>query len=107
MLARKYATANIVISVLYIIFVSILVFIFVNILPQIGGEINKFLNNSGNIARQGQDFITRVETATNLNLGLNEMLGEFVSSDNLESLGQKAVSYITNAELFLRSFSSH
>ncbi len=43
MLARKYATANIVISGLYIIFISIVIFIFINILPQIGGEINKFL----------------------------------------------------------------
>jgi predicted CDP-diglyceride synthetase/phosphatidate cytidylyltransferase len=52
MIARKYATVNIVITALYIIFVGILIFIFVNILPQIGGEINKFLENAGNIARQ-------------------------------------------------------
>lgn len=68
MIARKYATANIVITGLYIIFVGILVFIFINILPQIGGEIRRFLDDAGNIARQGQDFVTKVETATNLNL---------------------------------------
>ncbi|MBP9812102.1 AI-2E family transporter [Candidatus Gracilibacteria bacterium] len=103
-IARKYATVSIVITGLYIIFISILVFIFVNIIPQIGGEISKFLENAGVIARQGQDFIARVETATNLNLGLKEMLSDFLSSDNLESAGQKAFSYVTNAGIIFTKF---
>jgi predicted PurR-regulated permease PerM len=104
MLARKYATANIVISALYVIFIGILVFIFVNILPQIGGEIQNFLREAPSIATQWQDFITRIETATNLNLGLNDMVWEFVSSDNLESVGQKAISYVTNAGIIFTKF---
>lgn len=68
MMARKYSTANIVISGLYIIFIGILVFIFVNIIPQIVQELNNFLSSSGEIARQVQEFIKRIETSTNLNL---------------------------------------
>ena len=45
-IARKYATANIVITILYILFIGVVIFIFVNILPQIGFEIHGFLNNS-------------------------------------------------------------
>ncbi len=103
-IARKYATVSIVITGLYIIFISILVFIFVNIIPQIGGEISKFLENAWVIARQGQDFIARVETATNLNLWLKEMLSDFLSSDNLESAWQKAFSYVTNAGIIFTKF---
>lgn len=103
-IARKYATANIVITGLYIIFITLLIFIFVNIIPQIGGEIKKFLDNAGNIARQWQDFITKVETATSLNLWLKEMLGQFVSSDNLESVWQKAFWYVANAWIIFTKF---
>lgn len=39
LIAQKYATANIVITALYIIFIGILVFIFVNIIPQIATEL--------------------------------------------------------------------
>ncbi|GAB0174265.1 MAG: AI-2E family transporter [Candidatus Altimarinota bacterium] len=104
LLARKYATVSIVITGLYVVFIGILVFIFVNIIPQIGGEIDRFIDDAGNIARQGEDFIAKVETATNLNLGLKEMVGEFVSSENLKSLGQKAFSYVTNAGIIFTKF---
>lgn len=104
LLARKYATVSIVITGLYVVFIGILVFIFVNIIPQIGGEIDRFIDDAGNIARQGEDFIAKVETATNLNLWLKEMVWEFVSSENLKSLWQKAFSYVTNAGIIFTKF---
>lgn len=103
-IAQKYATANIVISILYIVFIAILVFIFVNILPQIGGEVQKFLRESPRIASQGQDFIMKLEESTSLHLGLGELLSDFVSSDNLESIGKNAISYITNAGIIFTKF---
>ena len=103
-IARKYATANIVISVLYIIFVLILVFIFVNILPQIGRELDGFLKNSSRIATQWQDFFTRIEESTSLDLGLDRLVSDFVSSDNLESIGKNAVTYVTNAGIIFTKF---
>ncbi len=103
-IAKKYSTANIVITGIYIIFIGILVFIFINIIPQIGSEIRNFLNNSGNIAHQGQDFIAKIESSLNLNLWLNEMIGDVVSPDNLESVGQKAFTYVTNAGIIFTKF---
>lgn len=103
-IARKYATTNIVITCLYIVFISIVVFIFVNILPQIGGEINRFLREAPKIASQGQDFLLTIEKSTNLDLGLSSFIGDMVSSDNLESIGQKAISYITNAGIIFTKF---
>ena len=104
MLARKYATANMVITALYVIFISIVIFIFVNILPQIGSEIQRFLKEAPNIAMQWKDFITRIEESTSLELGLSSFIGEMVSSDNLESIWQKAIGYITNAGIILTKF---
>jgi predicted PurR-regulated permease PerM len=103
-IAKRYATANIVITCLYIVFIAILVFIFVNILPQIGGEIQKFLKESPRIASQGQDFIMKLEESTSLHLGLGELLSDFVSSDNLESIGKNAISYVTNAGIIFTKF---
>ena len=51
-IAKKYATANIVITFLYILFITIVVFIFINIIPQIRMEVRGFLENSREIARQ-------------------------------------------------------
>jgi predicted PurR-regulated permease PerM len=103
-LAQKYSTANIVITWLYIVFISIVVFIFVNILPQIGWEINKFLKDAPKIATQGQDFLKRIEEWTSMELWLDSLIGDMVSSDNLESIWQKAISYITNAGIIFTKF---
>lgn len=103
-IAKKYATTNIVITCLYIVFVGILIFIFVNIIPQIGWEIRNFLNNSGNIARQWQDFVDKIESSMGVNLGLKEMIGDIVNPTNLESIGQKAFTYITNAGIIFTKF---
>lgn len=103
-IAQKYATANIVISILYIIFISIVVFIFVNIVPQIGSEIQRFLGESSKIASQWQDFVSKIEESTNLDLGLNSLVSDFVSSDNLESIGKNAITYVTNAGIIFTKF---
>ena len=103
-LAQKYATANIVITALYIIFVGILIFIFVNIIPQIGTELKGFLTSSSDIAKQGQEFVQSIEKSMNLDLWLNKMIGDVVSPDNLESLWQKAISYVTNAGIIFTKF---
>ncbi len=75
-----------------------------NILPQIGSEIQRFLKEAPNIALQGKDFITKIEESTSLELGLSSFIGDMVSSDNLESIGQKAIGYITNAGIILTKF---
>ena len=103
-LAKKYATANIVITSLYIIFIGIVIFIFANILPQIGSEIQGFLGESSRIASQAQELIAKIEKSTNLDLGLEGMAADFVSSDNLEALGKNAFQYITNAGIILTKF---
>lgn len=75
-----------------------------NIIPQVGGEINRFLRDAPRIASQGQDFLLTIEKTSNLDLGLSSFIGDMVSSDNLESIGQKAITYITNAGIILTKF---
>ncbi|MBP6981579.1 AI-2E family transporter [Candidatus Gracilibacteria bacterium] len=103
-IARKYATTNIVVTLLYILFVGIVIFIFVNILPQIGNELKWFLKDAPRIATQGQDFIKQIEESTSIDLGINEMIGQIMSSENLENIGQKAFGYIANAGIFFTKF---
>ena len=103
-IARKYATTNIVVTLLYIFFVGIVIFIFVNILPQIGNELKWFLKDAPRIAAQGQDFIKKIEESTSIDLGINEMIGQIMSSQNLESIWQKAFWHIANAGIFFTKF---
>lgn len=103
-IAAKYSTTNHMVTILYIIFVGIVIFIFSNILPQIGVEVKKFLQSAPTITLQAQDFISKIEDATNLDLGLGKIAGDFMSQANIESLGQKTIAYITNAGILLTKF---
>lgn len=51
-IAAKYATTNIVVSLLYILFITIITFIFINILPRIGDEINHLATNAPDLANK-------------------------------------------------------
>lgn len=57
-----------------------------NILPQIGNELKWFLKDAPRIATQGQDFIKQIEESTSIDLGINEMIGQIMSSENLENI---------------------
>lgn len=103
-IAERYSTTNHMVTLLYIIFVGIVIFIFSNILPQIGVEVKKFLQSAPTITMQAQDFIQRIEAATNLNLGLNKIAWDILNQANLESLGQSTIGYITNAGIILTKF---
>lgn len=92
------------VTILYVIFVGIVIFIFSNILPQIGVEMKKFLQSAPTITMQAQDFIQRIEDATNLDLGLDKLAGDILNQANLESLGQSTIGYITNAGILLTKF---
>lgn len=103
-IVSKYAKTNSVVTILYILFVSMVIFIFSNILPQILTEIREFLKSSPMIAAQGQDFIRKIELWTNLNLWLDSLVSDILSKENLESVWQKTISYITNAGIILTKF---
>jgi predicted PurR-regulated permease PerM len=103
-IAERYSTINHIVTGLYIIFIVIVIFIFSSILPQILTEIKSFLNKAPEIASQGQEFIQKIESSTSLDLGLNNVVGELLSRENLETFGQKTISYITNTGILLTKF---
>lgn len=51
-LAAKYATTNIVVTILYILFVSVVTFVFVSIVPKIGSDVQEFVRRAPVIASQ-------------------------------------------------------
>ncbi|MBP9779615.1 AI-2E family transporter [Candidatus Gracilibacteria bacterium] len=103
-IAAQYSTTNNMVTVLYVVFIGIVIFVFSNILPQILGEITRFLKSAPDITLQVQDFIQKIEDATNLKLGLDKLAAEIVNQGNLEKIGQTAIGYITNAGILLTKF---
>jgi predicted PurR-regulated permease PerM len=51
-LAAKYATTNIVVTILYILFISVVTFVFVSIVPKIGSDVQEFIRKAPVIASQ-------------------------------------------------------
>ena len=85
-IALKYATTNTVVSILYIIFVMVLIFIFVNLLPKISTDIGEFIRRGSDMTRSAQAIVLRLETSMNLNLGLNRIVTDILSTENIETI---------------------
>lgn len=61
---------------------------FSNILPQIGVEIKNFIESAPSITAQAQEFITKIETMSRLDLGLEKIAADFMNPKNIETIGQ-------------------
>jgi predicted PurR-regulated permease PerM len=103
-LALRYNNTNIVVTMLYILFIAIVSLLFVTIIPQIIGEIGQFINRAPQIAGQLQNFATEVQQTLQIDLGLREMVSDIVNAQNLETIGQTTLGYLRNAGIILTKF---
>lgn len=87
-LALRYNNTNIVVTLLYILFIAIVSLLFVTIIPQIISEIGQFINRAPQIAGQLQNFATEVQRTLQIDLGLREMVSDIINAQNLETIGQ-------------------
>jgi predicted PurR-regulated permease PerM len=103
-LALRYNNTNIVVTLLYILFIAIVSLLFVTIIPQIIGEIGQFINRAPQIAGQLQNFATEVQQTLQIDLGLREMVSDIINTQNLETIGQTTLGYLRNAGIILTKF---
>lgn len=103
-LALRYNNTNIIVTILYIVFISVLILLFTNIIPQIIREIGQFIAGAPKIASQIQDFTDKIQQVLNVDLGLNQIVGEIVNTQNLETIGQTTLSYLKNTGIILTKF---
>lgn len=103
-IALGYNSTNIVVSILYVLFILIIVFLFVNIVPQIIIEIGQFIGRAPQIATQLQGFIAGLEAQLSIPLGLDQIVGDIINKDNLETIGQSILGYLRNAGIILTKF---
>lgn len=103
-LAAEYATTNIVVTCLYVIFVVILTFLFVSIIPKIGTEIERLAISAPKLADAWRDLIMRVETDIGLDLWVEDMFSDIISTANIEHMWQTALIYIRDAGAILLKF---
>jgi predicted PurR-regulated permease PerM len=103
-LAAEYATTNIVVTFLYILFIVILGFLFVSIIPKIGIEIEKLAISAPKLADAWKDLIMRIETNIGLDLWVKDMFSDIISTTNIESMWQTALIYIRDAWAILIKF---
>lgn len=91
-------------TLLYLLFITVVTFIFINIVPKIGTDIQEFITRAPEFAIRGQEFITKIEQAAAVNLGLQETAKEIFSPANFRSIGQFALNNITSGGLILLKF---
>lgn len=103
-LALRYNNTNIVVTILYILFIAILIFLFVTIIPQIIREMWQFVNGAPRIASQIQNFANDLENTLQMNLWLNEIVSDIINSQNLEIIGQTMLGYLKNTGIILTKF---
>ncbi len=103
-LAAEYATTNIVVTFLYLFFILVLGFLFVSIIPKIGIEIEKLATSAPKLADAWRDLIMRMETNIGLDLWVEDMFSDIISTTNIESMWQTALIYIRDAGAILLKF---
>lgn len=103
-LALRYNNTNIVVTILYILFVTILILLFTNIIPQIIREIGQFITGAPRIASQIQGFTDEIQKILNVDLGLNQIVGDIVNTQNLETIWQTTLGYLKNTGIILTKF---
>lgn len=103
-LALRYNNTNIVVTILYILFITVIILLFVNIIPQIIQEIGQFIKGAPQIASQIQKFTDGIQLWLNVDLGLNRVVEDSINARNLESIGQSTLVYLKNTGIILTKF---
>ncbi len=103
-IAKKYATTNTIVTLLYIFFVVAVVLIFMNIVPKIKDDITNLIKEAPGIAQKAQEFVNKIETPTGVDLGLNDLAGKIVSPENIQYAGKFVFDRLTSAGVILVKF---
>ena len=103
-LALRYNNTNIVVTILYILFIAVIIFLFVNIIPQIIQEIRQFKDETPKIAEQIQEMIKNIEEAFPFEIWLKDMVNNMVNPENLKVIWETAIGYLKNTTIILSKF---
>lgn len=103
-MALRYNNTNIVVTILYVLFITVIVFLFINIIPQIILEVWQFIAGAPRIAGQLQNFVDWLQQRLSIDLGLDKIVGDIVNADNLELIGQTTLGYLKNTGIILTKF---
>ncbi len=103
-IALRYNNTNIVVTILYILFIAIIIILFVNITPQIIREMWQFIANAPRIAGQVQTFVNEIQWILQIDIGLDRIVTEIINTQNLEIIGQTTLGYLKNTGIILTKF---
>lgn len=101
---ERYATPNLIVSLLYVIFIMLMIFVFANIIPKVSTEIWEFIKRAGDITKNTQSIVARLENTMNLNLGLDKIVADILNTENIEKFWQTIISYIRDGGIILMKF---
>lgn len=104
MLAARYATTNVVVTFLYIVFVIMITLLFVSLVPKISNEIENLIKTAPDLAMQWQRLIYQLEWKLQVDLGAGAFISNFLSEQNIKAILQWALIYIKDAGAILIKF---
>ncbi|PID84036.1 hypothetical protein CSB09_03300 [Candidatus Gracilibacteria bacterium] len=101
---RKHLSINIIVSIVYIIFLIVLIFLFSTLIPRIGLEIEKLVQNAPQTIENLNALVKEMETSLGFKLGIQNQVNEFLSNFDFKELGNNVLGYIKDAGGFLIKF---
>lgn len=66
--------------------------------------MGQFINGAPRIASQLQNFADGIQKSLQIDLGLNQIVGEIINTKNLEIIGQTTLGYLKNTGIILTKF---
>lgn len=101
---KKIFSVNIIVSILYVLFIIMLVWLVMSIFPKIAHEIENFVKNIPSIERQITGGLMEFEKSTGIKIGARDMVNEFFGKFNFETTSKTIIEHLKNAGGILLQF---
>lgn len=67
-------------------------------------EIGEFVRKTGDITENSAELVKRLESTMGIQIGLDTIVSDYVNTENIETVGQKIISYIRDGGIILVKF---
>ncbi len=101
---KKFLPVNVIVTIIYIIFVAMLIWLVMSIFPKIAHEIERFVQHAPKMARQIEELLLDFEGSTGINLGAETFFSESFGKANIETTSKAIIEQLKNASGILLQF---
>lgn len=101
---EKYLSTNILVTIIYILFILMVIWLFASILPQIIKEIEIFIKKIPEMTRQMEGLLQSFESTSGIHLGSQNLVNNLTKKFDFQTTGQELLKYLQNTSGALLQF---